>query len=198
MTTNTDVLVRRTTTILSGVLLCTVCATAAMVFWPASRPSAESAAAATAPAYRAGESIDTPAAWHESSSHTLVLFAQAACGACQNAQPYLKSLVAHLEGRAAIVLATPGPRREVELEYAAAIGIPESAVHASPRTARARVTPTLVVVDRTGRILAAWEGVGPEDRHDALTRAIDGAIASMPAPTPPATQPAPPTPPARP
>jgi hypothetical protein len=105
-----------------------------------------------------------------------VLIAQSACGACQKAEPYFRTLVTHLDGRARVVMASPGPRPDVELAYARRIGIREDAFFTAPPGLRARLTPTLVVVNRSGRIVGAWEGVGPAERHAALTRAIDEAM----------------------
>jgi hypothetical protein len=138
-------------------------------------------APATAPkppeaAYRVGDMVDVPAAWYASTPYTFVLFGQSTCGACQRAQPYLKALVAHLEGRAAVVLASPGGNRDAELRYAEAIGLDGRALVEATRTLRTRVTPTLLVLNQSGRVLGAWEGVGPEEKHEALTRAIDRAI----------------------
>jgi hypothetical protein len=38
-----------------------------------------------------------------------------------------------------------------------------------------RATPTILLVNRQGRILNAWEGVGKEDRQAAIFKAVDAA-----------------------
>jgi len=167
---SSDFLIRRTATAASVVLAAVVVWTAAQVFWPR---LADGNLAAAEPAYRAGQTIDTPAEWHDGAPYTLVIFAQAACGACQRAQPYLRSLVAHLDGRADVVMAAPGREVAFDAQYGHGLGLPDDRTYVVPAGTRVRATPTLVLVDRSGQILGAWEGVGPEDEHAALTATID-------------------------
>jgi thiol-disulfide isomerase/thioredoxin len=180
METEHDKVLGRGSLIVSLVLVLVVGTTAGVVAWPRLARSVGTTAAPKppAPAYKAGDTVDVPAAWYAETPYTLVLFGQSTCGACQRAQPYLKQLVAHLEGRAAIVLATPGANlhRDAEVRYARSIGLDQSHVVEATRTLKATVTPTLLVVNQRGEVLGAWEGVGPEDTHEALTRAIDRAI----------------------
>ena len=166
-----DLVIRRTATAASLVLAAVVVFTAAQVFWPQSADGS-----LTEPAYRAGQTIDTPADWHSRAPHTLVIFAQAACGACQRAQPYLRSLVAHLDGRADVVMAAPGRDPAFDAQYGHGLGLPDDRTYVVPTGTRVRATPTLVLVDRSGQILGAWEGVGPEDEHASLTATIDGLL----------------------
>ena len=105
-----------------------------------------------------------------------MLFGQSTCGACQRAQPYLQELIAHLNGRASVVLASPGVNRDAELRYARSLGLEDRSLVEATRALKAKVTPTLLVVNQSGKVLGAWEGVGPDDKHEALTRAIDRAI----------------------
>jgi thioredoxin-related protein len=41
---------------------------------------------------------------------------------------------------------------------------------------RAPATPTLVLVDRTGAILDAWEGAGPPERQAAIVKAVEAVL----------------------
>lgn len=173
-----DSLLNSTFTVLSVGFVLTLAVTTTIVVWPLIGPAGSAPAqAAPKPAYNAGEGIDVPAAWYQEAPHTLVLFAQAACGACQSAAPYLQTLRSHLEGRATLVVATPGAQRDAEVEYAARIGVSDHAVYPAGPGLRVRVTPTLVLVNRKGDILGAWEGVGPEAKQQELTKAIDAALA---------------------
>jgi hypothetical protein len=174
----TDTIIRRVATTMSLVLVVVVAATTAQVFWPRLSAAVGVVPAPPPPAYRAGETIDTPAEWHTGSPFTLVLFAQASCGACQRAEPYLRDLVAHLNGRARVVMASPGNDHEYDLQYGRAIGLEDSDVQLVPGRTRVKATPTLVVVNQRGGILGAWEGVGPEERHAELTAAIDRLLSS--------------------
>ena len=52
------------------------------------------------PAYVAGQGIDVPAAWYAVVAAARSSYSRAhSCGACQKAQPFLKTLVAGLETR---------------------------------------------------------------------------------------------------
>jgi hypothetical protein len=162
----------------SVVLVVVVIATAARVFWPRLAGSAGlTRTAAVEPAYRAGQAIDTPEAWHRDSPYTLVVFAQASCGACITAKPYLRSLVSHLDGRASIVMATPGRAQAYDEQYGADVGLPSGQMRVVPAGTRVTATPTLVLVNQSGEILGAWQGVGPPEEHAALTAEIDGLLA---------------------
>lgn len=171
-----DTTIRRVTTTMSLVLVVVVAATVTQVFWPRLSAGLGVVPPPPLPAYQAGETIDTPAAWHSGSAFTLVVFAQASCGACQRAEPYLHGLVAHLDGRAAVVMASPGNDHEWDLQYGRAIGLSAEAIQLVPGRTRVKATPTLVVVNQRGEILGAWEGVGPEEGHAELTAAIDKLV----------------------
>ena len=171
-----DLLIRRTATTASLVLAVVVLGTAATIAWPRLAGAVGSAPAAPAPAYSVGTTVDVPADWYAGAPRTLVLVAQASCGACQQAAPYLRELIARLDGRAAVVMATPGLMPEYDLEYARSIGLDETGVRELPEGVRVRVTPTIVIVNQRGEVLGSWEGVGPEEQHAALTAAIEAAV----------------------
>jgi hypothetical protein len=169
-----DTLIRRIATAASLALVAVVITTAGVIAWPAVAPTP--APPAAAPIYAAGSPIDTPAEWHASSEFTLILFAQASCGACQNASPYLRTLFERLEGRADVVMAGPGNFPDYDREYGRALGLADDAIKVLPAGTRLRATPTLVVVNERGEVLGSWEGVGPEAEHPALTAAIDAIV----------------------
>ncbi len=127
-------------------------------------------------AYAVGSTIDTPADWHAKSAHTLILFAQASCGACQRAQPFLKQLIEDLGDQVPVVLVSPGPDRATEVRYGMSLGLNARMVQDAPAGIRARVTPTLVLVDRAGTVVHAWEGL-PPDRQQAILQSVQSAIA---------------------
>lgn len=168
-----DTAIRRAASAATVGLIALVLLTAGQIFWP---NDAFGGPEAPAPAYQAGDLIDTPAAWHDASPYTLMIFAQASCGACQAAKPYLNDLVAHLDGRATAILATPGREAAWDTQYGTELGVSDDRRYVVPPGLRVRATPTLVVVDQRGEILGAWEGVGPPDEHPALTAAIDQII----------------------
>jgi hypothetical protein len=169
-----DDVIRRVATAASLALVAVVITTAGVIAWPAVVPAA--APTAAPPVYASGSTIDTPAEWHGSSEFTLILFAQASCGACQNASPYLRTLFERLEGRADVVMAGPGNFPDYDREYGRALGLADNAINVLPAGTRLRATPTLIVVNRRGEVLGSWEGVGPEAEHPALTAAIDAVV----------------------
>jgi hypothetical protein len=168
-----NTLVKRLTTWTNVVLLIVLALTIALVLWPSIAGATPDDPAPRPAAYQPGGVIDTPAAWHEASPFTLVLFAQANCGACQRAQPFLATLAADFAGRAPVVLVTPGGTAG-DSAFGRSLGLADADMHPAPAGLRARVTPTLVLVDRTGRIRLAWEGV-PPDRQPDIHAAIDRA-----------------------
>jgi thiol-disulfide isomerase/thioredoxin len=174
-TPDVDRFVGRFTKWTNAVLVSSLLATVTFVMWPGLAGAGGSSSPASAPAYVAGTRIDTPAAWHEASPYTLVLFAQASCGACQRAQPFLRQLVARFADRAPVVYVTPGANRDDEFAFGQSLGLPDATIRWAPVDIRARVTPTLVLVDRTGTILHAWEGVPPADQP-AIVETIETAI----------------------
>lgn len=174
-TPDLDRFVRRFTIWINALLVVMLMATAAFVMWPNLAGAESGRSTPPDPAYVPGTRIDTPADWHEPSPYTLVLFAQASCGACQRAQPFLQQLVARFADRAPVVYVTPGANRDDEFAFGRSLGLPDTTIRWAPVDIRARVTPTLVLVDRTGTILHAWEGVPPGDQ-DAIVKAIETAI----------------------
>ncbi len=166
-------LVHRAATAGTVVLLVLLTATTAAIF----KPRLTTALGITPPpppaVYPAGAIVDVPAAWYADAPHTLVVFARESCAACQKAAPFLTTLVARARGsRVAVVFAAAGPDVPENRAFAAALGVPESAFHVSPRV-RARATPTLVLVTQQGVVVDAWEGVGPEAKQALIAASVD-------------------------
>jgi peroxiredoxin len=151
-------------------------ATVVAVAWPRITHSLGVKPAVREAAYRTGQTIDVPADWYQNAPYTMVLFARANCGACQNAQPFFKQLANGLKGRAAVILAGSEQDREEDSEYARALGLKDPAIRITPAGLKVRLTPTLVLINRRGEILGAWEGVGPVEQQSTIAKAIDRAI----------------------
>ena len=176
MSPATERLVGRLATAGIVVLLVMASGTATLLAWPRISRAFGLGPASVPLAYMAGSAVDTPEAWHKDSKYTLILFARGSCGACQTAAPYLKELVHHLEGRAAVVFAGAGPEQMDNAVYASSLGIHPHRIFDAPGGVRARATPTLVLVDQTGRVIGSWEGVGPKEHHGVVTAEIDAKI----------------------
>jgi hypothetical protein len=179
VTASSDRLVRKLSLAASASLALMLAATLVYIAWPrvAGALGANSAPAPAPPIYTAGETIDTPASWYNAAPHTLILFARKSCAACEKAHPFLKTLIGSLEGRAAVVMAHPPGADADDRAYAKSLGIADSSTFATPVGAqKVRATPTLVLVDRQGRVLHAWEGVGQAAKQGQITEAITAAL----------------------
>lgn len=161
-------LVNKLATWTNVVLVVLFLVTVGLVLYPTMAGAVATPAPPPAPAYEVGSTIDTPAEWHQGSAFTLVLFAQSACGACQRARPFLSDVVAEFGRDVPVVLVSPGSDLGAEGRFAESIGLPAAAVRRAPSAVRARVTPTLVLVDHTGKVIHVWEGVPPDRQADIL------------------------------
>ncbi|HUF48319.1 MAG TPA: hypothetical protein VMM93_10925 [Vicinamibacterales bacterium] len=178
-------LLGRLTTWTAVVLVVAVAITMGVVLYPSLvGAAATSTTPPPPPAYGVGSRIDTPADWHAGSPYTLVLFAQASCGACQRAQPFLKQVADEFADLAPVVLVSPNQFPAADASFAESLGLDPAALRPLPGRVRARVTPTLVLVDQTGTVLQSWEGVPPDDQadiRDTIARATRaGRTASAP------------------
>jgi hypothetical protein len=123
--------------------------------------------------YVAGERIDLQQDRYSASPFTLILFARSNCGACQRALSSLRQLHDSLPPGTKLIIVTPtGLPEEPELRYAEAIGLTARDVYrVDPFKTRARSTPTLVLVDKSGRIRFVREGMSAEKYAE-----VSGAI----------------------
>jgi thiol-disulfide isomerase/thioredoxin len=175
MTHTNDRALNRLSIVASLGLVLMVGATTTYIAWPrvASAFGLKPAPPPPAPpAYIAGQGIDVPAAWYSTSAHTLILFARDSCGACQKAQPFLKTLVAGLNNKAAVVMAHPAGTDVEDVAFAKGLGLADANIHVVTSNLRVKATPTLVLVNQQGEILAAWEGAGKEDKQAEIVKTI--------------------------
>ena len=173
MTDRSDQLVRRASVAVSAGLALMVIATAGYIVWPQIAPKL-GVTPATAPApYVAGQTVDVPATWYATAPHTLIVFARASCAACEKAQPFLKEIVGQMSGHGTVVMGHPAGAPEADKKFASGLGITHDHVIETTPGLRVRATPTLVLVDRQGRIVDAWEGAGKIDTRLAIRAAVD-------------------------
>jgi hypothetical protein len=121
-------------------------------------------------AYQRGDRIDLPATLYEAGEFTTFLFARSDCGVCQETKTVYAQVIAELRssGSTKVVLVGRASHHDEDAVYAAALGL-EVTEYAPAEFGRLRLrhVPTLVVVDRTGTIIGAWEGAPPRsERHD--------------------------------
>lgn len=157
-------------------LVLMVAATAGYIGWPRVASAIGMKPAPPPPAYAAGQQVDVPAAWYDSSAKTLIIFGREGCVACQKAQPFLKGLVTRLNGRAAAVFAGPSGADAQDTAFAKSLGITGDRIVVAGPGLRVRATPTLVLVNKNGTVLEAWEGAGPPEKQSSILKAIDVAL----------------------
>ena len=174
MTQRSEQLVRRASIAASAGLALTLLATAGYVAWPRVAAAMGVKPAAAPPAYAVGEQIDVPAAWYNGADTTLIVFARASCAACEKAQPFLTQMVARMQGHGAAVMAHPPGLDADDRQFARSLGIADDHIQVVSGALKVRATPTILVVNRQGRILEAWEGARP-DRQAAMLKAVDAA-----------------------
>ena len=127
------------------------------------------------PAYTVGDTVDVPAAWYSTADTTLVLFARASCGACEKAHPFLTKIVGIMNSRGAAFMAHPAVTKVEDAQFAKSLGVKDANVVVGADTLKVQATPTILIVDRRGKILGAWEGVGTPDRQAAVLELINSS-----------------------
>ena len=178
MTLLSDRLVRRASVVASIALALMLGATVMYIGWPrvASALGVRTAPPPAPPAYVAGEPIDVPAAWYAGAPHTLIVFARASCAACEKAQPFLTQIVARMNGRGggAVMAHPPGAPKD-DRQFGRSLGVADDHIVQTTPGLRVRATPTIVLVNRQGVIVDAWEGAGTADRQAAILKSIDAS-----------------------
>jgi peroxiredoxin len=177
---STDRLLNRLAVGTSITLLVIFAATLGTLAWPRLMDAVGVAPPAPEPAYHAGAIIDTPVEWYQGASHTLLLFARASCTACRAAQPFFKRLIDDIGATARVVLVTSAGEADEDARYARELGLESHAIRTAIPGLNVRVTPTLVLVDRQGTIIQAWEGVGPAEKQTEITASLTSQLASLP------------------
>ncbi len=175
MTEQSDRLIRRATLAASTGLVLMVVATAGYIMWPR-LTSQMGVRAAAPPPYTAGQKIDVPSDWYTGSPHTLIVFARASCAACEKAQPFLKQLVQHMNGRGVPMMAHPPGAPEDDAIFARTLGVAPEHIKLTTEGLRVRATPTIVLVDWQGRVVNAWEGAARAEDRVAMLAAVDALV----------------------
>ena len=123
--------------------------------------------------YVEGDTIDLDPLMYRSSPRTIFLFSRFSCGACQASKPVMAGIVADLAGRldAQVILVTGEALPEDEHLFALEVGIELSrVVRTDLSRLRVRQVPTMVVTDRSGRMLIVREGVLTESDRVEVVR----------------------------
>lgn len=150
-----------------------VAVTLTYVGWPRITAEFGSKPAPKPPAYAVGETVDVPAAWYSGADTTLILFARASCGACETAKPFLTKLVGVMNTRGAAYMAHPPTTTVEDTQFGTSLGVKTERIVSVPAGVKVQATPTVLIVNRKGKIVGAWEGVGKDDKQAAILAAID-------------------------
>lgn len=162
-----------------GVAVAVVCATAltitaVAIAMPSVRASLGFVPPVPAPSYAAGEAADFPASLFEQTPHTLAIFFRSDCGACARMKPFLARLAARDDDSAVRVVAVTGAgNRPDALAFAKQIGLGESRlVMMDVGKLRLKRVPTIVLMDRSGVIQTALEGIPSSEEEEKLLRTV--------------------------
>jgi thiol-disulfide isomerase/thioredoxin len=151
-----------------------VTSTTVALTMPSVRHSLGIGPAAPAPAYAVGDTIDVPAEIFDGAPNTLLLFFRSGCGACERIKSFLSKLAARNNGTTVRVVAVTGPQsRESSVAFARQIGLDEAHLATVDVTKlRLKTVPAWVLVDRSGQIHAAFEGIPSPGEQDQLLRTV--------------------------
>ncbi len=128
-------------------------------------------------AYSVGQRIDVPPTAYASSPYTLLIFGRGTCAASRQAAPFLQSLANETRrlGIAPRLVSEDAHAAGADV-FVASLGLqPSEVLRVNVSTLRVRVVPTVVVVDRFGRILYVREGVVPASATVPVLDAVRAA-----------------------
>ena len=155
-----DLLSRRTATVVISTCVAIVAGSVFALAVPGWR-RALGLMASDGAVYGVGDRIDVPVDLYESAPVTLLLFTRSSCGTCQRAMPALATLATALRDRGTVrltMVVAEGTQAD-ERNYLHDIGLTDRHLAAVDfRTLRLQRVPTMVLVDRTGRVLYSLEG----------------------------------------
>jgi hypothetical protein len=133
--------------------------------------------------YTVGGRIDVPASLYRSTSRTVLVFSRASCGACQRAKPVEAAIALELTQHpdVPVLIVTDTTFQKDESAFAHAVGIPPSRLFRTDLTKlHLKRIPAIVVVDRSGKVLASEEGIPSEVQHEAIVRTALSGLSQAP------------------
>src|SRR5262245_22238882 len=165
MTPQTDRLIKQLSILASVAFTVTLAVSFLVVAWPRVTHALGIKAKPPAAASSAGQRADVPEDWYTTRPNTLILFGRASCGPSDKAKPFLGQLTEFFGHRAPLVTAGGPETRDEDAVFARSLGVQDANIKTAPAGVRVKATPTLLLVNQRGEILAAWEGVGQPDRQ---------------------------------
>ncbi len=151
-----------------------VTSTTVALTMPSVRQSLGIGAPAPAASYAVGDTIDVPPEIFGAAPNTLLLFFRSDCGACERVKPFLSKLAARDNGTTVRVVAVTGPQnQQSSIKFARQIGLDEAHLATVDVTKlRLKTVPAWVLVDRSGQIHAALQGIPAPAEQDQLLRTV--------------------------
>ena len=105
-----------------------------------------------------GRRISVPGHILPQNRDSLVLVVSTTCHFCKDSLPFYKKLTQRLKGRMNVVALLPQPVSEGESFLARAGVQADQVISASPVSVGTDATPTVLLLDGTGRVKRAWVG----------------------------------------
>jgi thioredoxin-related protein len=127
------------------------------------------------PSYKLGETVDIKNVDYSLAPKTLVMFVRSNCRFCTNSMELYRKIIespAHRNGQFRVVAITP-EESEVTAEYLSSHEVVVDGVVSVGQTeTRFSGTPTLLVVDKRGKITGSMRGQLPEKQARELLRIL--------------------------
>ncbi|MEQ1605808.1 MAG: hypothetical protein ABL999_13165 [Pyrinomonadaceae bacterium] len=143
---------------------------AARYFSPSTAPSA-----AKADGIKPGAVIPTGDLVWDKSDKNLVMVLSTACKYCNESAPFYQKLSARKNGTGVRLFAVlPQPKEEVSKYLSEKNVTVDEIVQLNPGQIDVRGTPTLLLVDRLGVVLEAWNGKLPPEKENEVMGRVFG------------------------
>ncbi len=116
---------------------------------------------------KVGTQMTLPGVDWQESSKTALLFLSPRCGACTDDAPFYRQLAERstIPGAPRMVTVFAGDMDSAR-QYLEELELPTTAVvRANPQETGVKSTPTLLVVDRSGKVVGSWRGKLPEEKQ---------------------------------
>jgi hypothetical protein len=105
-----------------------------------------------------GKAVHLPGVQFAAQSRTLVIAISTQCHFCRDSEPFYKELAEKPASRAKLVAVLPQPQSEAEQYVHQSIGPSVQVVSAPLDSLGVTGTPTLLLIDGSGRVQKAWVG----------------------------------------
>jgi thioredoxin-related protein len=128
-----------------------------------------------------GKTIHLPGVHFRAQRDSLVLGISTSCHFCNESMPFYKGLANQLKGRLDLVAVLPQAQTEAE-NYVKAAGLSEARVVSSNLgSIGVYATPTLLLVDSTGKVKSEWVGkLDDATQKKVLATVLPSTTAAVP------------------